>query len=85
VREWFDTLEGIKQLSVGCCASKRILGKSVILSALISIIFVFYGNIFIEKYNLENKYPRLWKIIQLRQKYQKYYFNLNCFLIFIIV
>src|SRR6266566_3559315 len=80
MREWFDSLEGIKQLSVGL-----ILGKSVILSALISIIFIFYGNILIEKYNLENNYPRIWKIIQLRQKYQKYYFNLNCLLIFIIV
>jgi hypothetical protein len=78
--EWFESLRGIQKLAVGL-----ILGKSVILSALISIIFIFYGNILIEKYDLENKYPRLSKIIKLRQKYQKYYFKLSCFLIFIIV
>lgn len=78
--EWFESLRGIQKLAVGL-----ILGKSVIFSALISIIFIFYGNILIEKYDLENKYPRLSKIIKLRQKYQKYYFKLSCFLIFIIV
>jgi hypothetical protein len=62
-----------------------ILGKSVIFSALISIIFIFYGNILIEKYDLENRYPRLAKLIQLRQKFQKYYFNYYCYLIISII
>jgi hypothetical protein len=78
--EWFESLRGIHKLAV--CL---ILGKSVILSALISIIFIFYGNILIEKYDLVNKYPKLAKLIELRQKYQKYYFKFNCLLIFIIV
>jgi len=78
--EWFESLNGIKKL-----AFCLILGKSVILSALISIIFIFYGNILIEKYNLENKYPKLAKLIQLRQKFQKYYFRFYCLLIFTIV
>jgi len=78
--EWFNSLIGIKKLAVGL-----ILGKSVILSALISIIFIFYGNILIDKYDLVNKYPKLAKIIELRRKYQKYYFNFYCLLIFLIV
>ena len=78
--EWFDSLIGIQKLAVGL-----ILGKSVILSALISIIFIFYGNILIDKYDLVNKYPKLAKIIELRRKYQKYYFNFSCLLIFLIV
>jgi len=80
MKEWFENLIGIKKIAV--CL---ILGKSVILSALISIIFIFYGNILIEKFDLINKYPKIAKFIELRKKYQKYYFRLYCFLIFIIV
>ena len=78
--DWFEGLNGIKKLAV--CL---ILGKGVIFSALLSVIFIFYGNILIEKYDLENKYPRLAKIIQLRRKFQKYYFNYYCFLILLVV
>jgi len=78
--EWFEGLNGIKKIAVS-----MILGKSVIFSALISIIFIFYGNILIEKYDLINRYPKLAKLIQLRQKFQKYYFNYYCYLIFSII
>lgn len=78
--DWFEGLNGIKKLSV--CL---ILGKGVIFSALTSIIFIFYGNILIKKYDLENKYPKLAIFIQLRQKFQKYYFNYYCFLILLVV
>jgi len=77
---WFEGLNGIKKIAVSL-----ILSKSVVLSALISIIFIFYGNILIEKYDLENKYPKLAKFIQLRQKFQKYYFKYYCFLIFTVI
>jgi len=78
--DWFEGLNGIKKLSV--CL---ILGKGVIFSALLSIIFIFYGNILIQNYDLENKYPKLAIFIQLRQKFQKYYFNYYCFLILLVV
>jgi len=78
--DWFEGLNGIKKLAVSL-----ILGKSMIFSALISIIFVFYGYILIEKYDLENRYPKLAKLIQLRQKFQKYYFNYYCFLIISVI
>jgi len=78
--EWFEGLNGIKKLAV--CL---IIGKGVIFSALISIIFIFYGNILIDKYDLINKYPKLAKLIQLRQKFQKYYFKYYCFLILLVV
>jgi len=78
--EWFESLNGIKKLAV--CL---ILGKGVIFSALVSIIFIFYGNILIGKYDLVNKYPKLAKLIQLRQKFQKYYFKYYCFLILLVV
>jgi hypothetical protein len=80
IKEWFDGLIGIKKI-----AFSLILGKSVILSALVSIIFIFYGNILIEKYDLVNRYPKLAKFIELRKKYQKYYFIIYCLLIFFII
>jgi hypothetical protein len=78
--DWFESLNGIKKLSV--CL---ILGKGVIFSALLSIIFIFYGNILIKNYDLENKYPKLAIFIQLRQKFQKYYFNYYCFIILLVL
>lgn len=78
--DWFEGLNGLKKLAVSL-----IIGKSVIFSALTSIIFIFYGNILIEKYDLEKRYPKLAKLIQLRRKFQKYYFNYSCFLIISII
>jgi len=78
--DWFEDLNGVKKIAISL-----ILGKSVIFSALTSIIFIFYGNILIEKYDLENKYPKLAYIIQLRRKFQKYYFKFNCLLILSII
>jgi len=77
---WFEGLNGIKKIAVSL-----IISKSVVFSALISIILMFYGNILIEKYDLENKYPKLATIIRLRQKFQKYYFNYYCLLILLVV
>jgi len=80
IKDWFDGLIGVKKL-----AFTIVLGKSVILSSLVSIIFIFYGNILIEKYDLVNRYPKLAKFIELRKKYQKYYFRFYCMLILFVV
>jgi hypothetical protein len=60
--EWFEKLRGIKKLAVGI-----ISGKSVILSSLISIIciFIFYGDILLDKYDIAIKDPKLAKFIEL--------------------
>ena len=78
--DWFEGLNGIKKLAIS-----MIFAKSIIFSALTSIIFIFYGNILIKKYDLENRYPKLAFIIQLRQRFQKYYFKLNCLFILIVI
>src|SRR5258705_823839 len=80
ILEHFESLNGIKKIAVSL-----ILGKSVIFSSLLTLIFIFYGNILIEKYNLESRFPKLARIIQLRRKFQKYYFNLNCIFILTII
>lgn len=48
-----------------------------IFTCLISILFAFYGNYFISKFNLEEKYPKFSKIIRLRVQFQQYYIILN--------
>jgi hypothetical protein len=78
--DWFEDLNGIKKIAIS-----MILGKSVIFSALTSIIFIFYGDILIKKYDLENRYPKLAFIIQLRRKFQKVYFKYNCLLILSVI
>lgn len=55
--------------------------SQVLIGSAISIIFVFFGEYLIQRYNLENKYPKLAKFIQLRRKFQRYYLLLNIFYI----
>jgi NADH-ubiquinone oxidoreductase chain 6 len=78
--DWFESLGGIQKLAVSL-----LLLNSVLFSCLLNIIFIFYGNILINKFNLEVRYPNLAKIIKLRQLYTKYYLILNCLLILAII
>ena len=55
----------------------HICGSIVILFSLFSILTIFYGEFFIQKFSLETKYPKLAKFIQLRIKFQQYYFIVN--------
>jgi hypothetical protein len=61
----------------------HILVSIFIFFSLFSIIGIFYGDTLIRYLNLEEKYPKLARFIQLRRKFQQYYFILNIFLIFI--
>lgn len=76
----FETLSGLHKLAVS-----MLLCKSVVFSASVSIIFIFYGNILLEKYDIKNRYPKLAKLIELRQKFQKYYLNYYIALILLVV
>ena len=54
----------------------------------ISLLLGKYGNFLIEKFKLEQRYPRLEKYIQYRLKIQKYYFmylNISAILIVIMI
>ena len=55
----------------------HILISFAILLSLLSIISVFYGDSLIKYFNLEVKYPKIAKFIQLRRQFQQYYFTLN--------
>jgi hypothetical protein len=73
--ELFDSFDPLDKIAI----SLLILSQ-VIMSALISIVFIFYGDFLIKKFDLEIKYPRLAKFIQLRRKFQQYYllFSILC-------
>lgn len=63
------------------CLVVNIFASVFIIGCLISMIFAFYGNYIIEKFNLEKRYPKLSGIIRLRIKLQQYYIVLNTILI----
>jgi hypothetical protein len=50
----------------------------------INISITYYGDILIQKYNIEKKYPSIARWIQLRRKFQHYYIGWNLFLILFI-
>jgi hypothetical protein len=54
-----------------------------ILTCIISILFAVSGNYLIDKFSLEEKLPKLSKVIQLRVKFQRYYIFINT--VFIIL
>lgn len=55
-----------------------LLFNSLIFSYTITIITIIYGDYLIKRFDLENKYPKLAKFIQLRRKLQNYYLKI-CF------
>jgi hypothetical protein len=76
----FENLNSWEKLAISL-----LLTKSVVFSSLIGIIFIYYGDILLNKYNLESKYPKLANIIKLRRKFSRYYFIVDCLLIFGVV
>lgn len=51
--------------------------NQIILSSVLTLIYIFYGDYLIKRFNLETRYPNLAKIISLRRKFQSYYFKLT--------
>ena len=65
------------------CPLLNSLGLITISFCLVSIFAIIYGDLLIKYLNLEVKYPRIAKFIQLRRKFQFYYLNLNFLLILV--
>ena len=53
------------------------IGFIVILSVFTSIVIILFGDYLISKLQLETRYPRLAKFIQIRQKVNKYFLVYN--------
>ena len=50
----------------------NILGLIFIFSCLISVVSIFYGDFLIKYFNLEEKFPKIAKFIQLKKKISKF-------------
>lgn len=64
-------------------AFSGLLLNQLILSYVITIIFILYGDYLIERFKLETKYPKLAKFIQFRRKFQSYYLKVSFVWIFV--
>ena len=65
----FNHLSAMEQLCISL-----LLGNAVLFSMLINIISLYYGNYLINKFNLVEKYPKLYYFIQYRKKLERYYY-----------
>jgi hypothetical protein len=65
------------------CIVMNISLSILVFSCLISILLAVYGNYFITKYSLIEKYPKLSSLIKLRMKFQHFYVISNSAIIFI--
>nr|YP_010455132.1 hypothetical protein NYK79_mgp16 [Porodaedalea mongolica]UUA03974.1 hypothetical protein [Porodaedalea mongolica]WCF76741.1 hypothetical protein [Porodaedalea mongolica] len=80
VLEYYNSFHAVSRIAL-----TLLLFNYVIISCLISIIFIFYGDYLIQRFDLENKYPTIYKLVSLRVKYQRYYLIMNMSLIFIVL
>src|ERR1700678_314808 len=78
--ENYEKLDFMGKIDLGL-----LLLKYALISSLISIIFIFYGDYLIKKYKIEVNYPRLAKIISLRRKFQKYYLIVDALIIISVI
>ena len=76
---WIQSLDYVHNV-----AFVNIMGIGLILLSLLQIIFIFYGTFILDYLNLEARYPKLSKIIQLRRTFQQFYLLLNICIIFIV-
>ncbi len=82
----FDLQSFLNSLSTEeLLAFAGILLNSLVLSHTISIILTLYGDYLINKFNLEDRYPRLAKLIHLRRTLQAYYLKISLIWIFLAV
>jgi len=75
----FESLSGMSKLLLTI-----ILSSSIILGCIFSIILNIYGNYLLDRFNLEEKFPKIALFINYRRKLSKYYLISN-FLIIIIM
>ena len=80
LQNWYNSL-GLTEL----LAAVNFSGCLVIVISLFSIILVLYSDFLINKFNLNQKYPKLKKIIDLRATFKKYYLILDFSIIFFVL
>ena len=82
----FDFNEIINQLNQEeMLALCNLVFNQLILSNIIGITLIFYGDYLIKRFNLEIKYPKLAKLIQLRNKFKEFHLKISILLIILCV
>ena len=67
-----------------CCLS-NLIGFLMVLGGLVSITFILFGDYLINYFKLEERFPKLAKYIQLRQKIQRYTLIFHMFMVYLIL
>lgn len=75
---WREDLNLIKQI-----AFTMLLGNSLILSIVVNILFIQFGEKFISRFKLEERFPKIKKILEYRRKFKKFYMLNGAFLIIV--
>lgn len=78
--EFFNSLNVIEKLSVSL-----LIFNYAIISSLIIFISIIYSDYLIKIYDIENKYPKIYKFILYRKKFHKYYLIISFSIIFILI
>ena len=68
---------------LGCLSNG--LGFILVFSAFTSIVTILFGEYIINKLQLETKYPKLARFIQIRQKFNKYFIIYNIIFIYFVL
>ena len=75
----FETFDGLTKT-----ACLMILSSSIVLSSLLTIVITIYGDYLLDRFKLEEKYPKLAIFIKIRKKVSKYYILSNIIHILIV-
>lgn len=79
VKEWMGDLNFAKNIAISLLVS-----HGVVLSIVVNLLFIHFGDKFISKFNLEERFPQLRKILEYRRKFQRFYMINGIFMIVII-
>ena len=80
IYQFFSTLNFEQTLAI-----LHISGSIFILISLYSIMLIYFGDYFINFFNLEAKYPKIANFIKIRRKFQIYYVLINIIVIIFIL
>jgi len=68
IQTYFNTLNVFQTLALS-----HIFAIILIFILLIDLISIYFSNYLIEKFNTKEKYPRIYKLLEIRRKFQTFY------------
>jgi len=68
---------------LGTIGFTLLMGHTLILSIVVNLLFIYFGDQFINKFKLEERYPKIRKVLDYRRKFQRFY-TINGIILIII-